>query len=197
MTKKYGYVQICPGDIFRKEILQQTELGKVIAPIVQAGDYVDEQTVCTLMQHYLQQALDQNKPFILDGFPRSSHSLQFLLAFLTEKQITEDICFLQLDAPDEICKQRMLGRYVCNACGQVDNATKMKINDHPTCSSCGEILALRSGDKEIVIDKRLQHFHTVIEPLLQKLQQDGHAVKKIDSAQELSTIERIYDEIIS
>ena len=195
MAKKYGYVQICPGDIFRKEILQQTALGNVIAPIVEAGDYVEEQIVCTLMQQYVQEALDLNKSFILDGFPRSEHSLQFLLAFLIEKQIVHNVCFLQLQAPDIVCKQRMLGRYVCNACGQVDNLAKMEAKDNPICSSCGEILVLRSGDKEPVIDKRLQHFHNVIEPLLQKLELDGYPVKKIDSVQELSAIERIYDEI--
>ncbi|MCX5923940.1 MAG: nucleoside monophosphate kinase [Candidatus Dependentiae bacterium] len=195
MTKKHGYIQICPGDLFRKEILQQTDLGKVIEPIVNAGDYVEEQIVCRLMQQYLQQALNQNKPFILDGFPRSQHSLQFLLAFLTEKQILKNVCFLQMQATDNVCKQRMLGRYVCNACGQVDNAAKMEISENPMCSACGEKLTSRSGDKESVINKRLQHFHTVIEPLLQKLQHDGHTVKIINSVQELSDLERIYDEI--
>ncbi|MFA5999094.1 MAG: nucleoside monophosphate kinase [Candidatus Babeliales bacterium] len=197
MTKKYGYVQICPGDLFRKEILQQSELGKIIEPIVQAGDYVDEQIVCKLMQKHLEQALIKNKPFILDGFPRSKNSLQFLLAFLASKQILKNVCFIQFHASDEVCKQRILGRYVCNACGQVDNAAKMETNDNPTCSSCGQALALRLGDKETVVTKRLQHFHTVIEPLLKDLENNGHTVKIINSVQELSTLERIYNEIAS
>ncbi len=195
MAQKHGYIQICPGDLFRREILLRTELGKAIKPIVEAGDYVDEQIVCTLMKQYVEEALNQNKKFILDGFPRSEHSLEFLLELLREKQIIYHVCFLQLQAPDDMCKQRMLGRYVCNTCGQVDNATRMNPNDVPTCNSCGETLALRSGDKETIIDKRLQHFHKVIEPLLQKLETNGYPVKKIDSMQELSTLKRIYDEI--
>jgi adenylate kinase len=196
MTKKHGYMQICPGDLFRKEILEQTALGKVIAPIVEAGDYVDEQVVCTLMQKHLEQALVRNKSFILDGFPRSKNSLQFLLAFLAAKQILKNVCFVQFHASDEICKQRILGRYVCNACGQVDNIAKMEINDNPTCSSCGEKLALRSGDKDAVVTKRLQHFHTIIEPLLENLKDNGHTLKIINSVQDLSELERVYDEMV-
>lgn len=197
MIKYHGYVQICPGDIFRKEILQQTELGKMIAPTVEAGDYVNEEIVCMLMQRYIEDALNQNKQFILDGFPRSENSLQFLLTFLVEKKMVDKISFLQLQTPDNVCKQRILGRYVCNACGQVDNKVQMKVNNNPKCSSCGETLALRPGDKETVIDKRLQHFHNTVEPLLEKLQHNGYLIKKINSDQELSTLKRIYNEIIS
>jgi adenylate kinase len=196
MTKKYGYVQICPGDIFRKEILLQTELGKLIKPIVEAGDYVDEQIVCALMQQYIQEALDQNKLFILDGFPRSEHSLKFLIDLLSKKQILQDVYFLQMQAPDEICKQRMLSRYVCNGCGQVDNATMMESNKNPMCKSCNEALVMRSGDKENIIDKRLQHFHLIIEPLLEKLKMSGYTVKIINTVQQLSKLEKIYDELV-
>lgn len=197
MTKKYGYIQICPGDIFRKEILLQTQLGKIIQPIVEAGDYVDEKTVCTLMEKYIEKALDQNKLLILDGFPRSEHSLQFLLELLTKKEIINNVCFLQLQASDEICKQRILGRFVCNECGYVDNKAKMNSNQNPTCNACGAKLALRAGDKEAIVDKRLQHFHTVIEPLIQKLEANNYPVKKINSNQDLSNLERIYNEIVS
>jgi len=195
MKAQHDYIQICPGDIFRQEILQQTDLGKAIAAIVEAGDYVDEKIVCTLMQQYIEEALAQDKPFILDGFPRSHTSLHFLLDFLTDKNLLQDIYFLQLQAPDTICKERMLGRYVCNTCGHVDNLQMMLSSTTPTCVSCDAALTLRPGDKESVIDKRLVHFHGIIEPLLTLLEEKNLNVIHIDSTQPLSLLHKAYDEI--
>lgn len=197
MIQKHGYVQICPGDIFRQEILQQTELGKSIESIVAAGDYVDENIVCNLMKKHLEEAINKNKQFILDGFPRSENCLAFLKDFLKNKNLLNTVCFLQLQASDELCKERMLGRYICNNCGRVDNAKMMKHEISAKCATCNTELTFRPGDKESVIDKRLVHFHNVIEPLLKQLEADNQMVKKINTMQNLSLLHKAYDEIIS
>ena len=195
MTEKYGYLQICPGDIFRKEILLQTELGKAIQPIVEAGDYVDEKIVCSLILNYIQKALDQNKLFILDGFPRSENSLNFLLNFLTEKNLLSNVCFLQFNLPDELCKQRVLTRFVCNDCGKVDNATMIDSLEVPKCKRCHNLLNKRPGDTEQVISKRLLYFHEIIEPLFNEIAHSGHTTKIINTNQNICDLEKIYENL--
>ncbi|MCX5921894.1 MAG: nucleoside monophosphate kinase [Candidatus Dependentiae bacterium] len=85
MVEKYGYIQICPGDMYRDEIKQQTELGKRIQAIVDRGDYVDEETTCALVGEKLSKALDNNNFFIIDGFPRNEFAFQFLYNFLQQR----------------------------------------------------------------------------------------------------------------
>lgn len=197
MVKKYNYIQICPGDIFRDEILKQTSLGKVIQPIVEAGNYINEDIVCSLIQQNLELALREQKQFIIDGFPRSHNSLNFLIEFLTKNQILNQTCFLQLQASDEICKQRVLTRFVCTACHHVDNATMINSKNSTFCKSCGNQLTPRLGDSESVIHKRLEYFHKEIEPIINDLQQlPAINIKQLNAAQELSALEGIYDELV-
>jgi adenylate kinase len=78
LIQKYNYIQICPGDLLRAEIVAQTDFGKKIQPIVEKGEYIDEEVTCQLITKHLIIAIQQNKPFIIDGFPRTKTSLEFL-----------------------------------------------------------------------------------------------------------------------
>ena len=110
LVKTHGYVQICPGDIFRAEIEARTDLGKQIQPMVERGDYVDESIVCRLIGDRLSQALSVGKAFIIDGFPRSIVSLEFLQRLLEEKGVAISTLFVQFIAKDELCIDRIATR---------------------------------------------------------------------------------------
>ena len=100
-------MQICPGDLFRAEILSQTELGRQIKPIVEQGKYVDEAITCKLIAQRLESAIQQRRPFIIDGFPRTQFSFDFLIDFLRSNGLVDQVCFVQLTAPDAVCLQRI------------------------------------------------------------------------------------------
>ncbi len=147
------------------------------------------------MQQHLQEVIDQHKFFILDGFPRSERSLYFLIDFLHKNNILQKVYFLQFQASDQLCKQRMLGRYVCNACGRVDNIMMLGACASFKCMFCGEVLAKRSGDIEEVIDKRLHYFHATIEPLLKQIEVAGYITKIIDTTLPLDELEKLYEKL--
>lgn len=195
MVEKYGYFQICAGDLFRNEILQQTDLGKRIESIVAKGEYVDEDTTCELMKKYLLSTLSENKNFILDGFPRSEYSFNYVTKFFEEQNIAQDLCFVKLDVSDEVCLERILGRTVCNTCFKVYNRTFLSSCEQEKCQKCGDILSIRSGDKEEVILKRLKHFSDIVEPIFQKAAQK-YAHYIVNADQSLLSLYGVYDALI-
>lgn len=194
MIQNHGYIQICPGDLFRKEILQQTDFGKQIQPIVESGQYVDEEIVCNLMKQYIEDALYQNKNFILDGFPRSEIALNFLLHLFEKLQINTDVTFIQFCAQDNICIQRILGRMVCDTCQKVYHKDFFEINQF-CCVDCGVNLSVIKADQEKIALERLVHFHEIVEPLLSNVQ-NNYNVITINSNQSVKVLEGLYDELV-
>ncbi len=162
----YGYVQICPGDLYRNEIRLQTELGKKIQPTVEKGEYVDESITWQLITFYLTQAVSENKPFIIDGFPRTSASFSFLKDLLVQLKVADNTCYLELTSPDEVCIERVIQRQVCPGCFYVYNTVYAPSTDGVNCDHCSASLVSRAADTRDSMIKRLEFFHKKIEPLM-------------------------------
>ena len=195
LVKKHGYVQICPGDLFRSEIAAGTVLGKEIQPIVEKGEYVDEDIVCSLVAKHVNNALDQEKGFIIDGFPRSTVSFDFLSSLLEGRGITDSVCFLQFMASDMVCAQRILDRLVCTTCFRVFNSLTEPPQREDACDDCGTSLSRRSADTKEIVQKRLQYFHGNIEPLMKK-SEARYPTTKIDSECSTETLKGHYEKLL-
>ena len=70
IAEKYQIPHVSTGDIFRAAIKNQTELGKKVKSIIDAGGLVSDDITCALVQERLAQP-DCKNGFILDGFPRT------------------------------------------------------------------------------------------------------------------------------
>jgi adenylate kinase len=81
LTEHYGIPAIATGDIFRANIKNQTELGKQVKAIIDAGDYVPDSLTNDLVASRLREA-DAADGFLLDGYPRTLDQLGFLDALL-------------------------------------------------------------------------------------------------------------------
>lgn len=192
MVKKYGYVQICPGDIFRDEISRETELGKKIKPLVDSGEYVDESIVCDLIEKNVRSAIERNKPFIIDGFPRTTESLDFLTSLLRDLELEKSICLLQFVVDDEVCLSRILNRRICKNCFWVCTKPLSSGSDDGLCPNCGCCVSSRKADSEEIARKRLDYFHTHIEPLITH-SKNNFLVKTIDTNRPVVELETEYE----
>ena len=83
LIKKYGFVHISTGDLFRWHTKNDTALGKRVKEIMNSGALVpDEITIAMLKEE-----LDKNpqaKGFLFDGFPRTVPQAQALDTFMKE-----------------------------------------------------------------------------------------------------------------
>lgn len=192
LIKKHGYAQICPGDIFRDEIRRESALGKKIRPLVESGAYVEEPIVCDLIAANMEQVIKENKPFIIDGFPRSEISYQFLYEFLQSKNLSNNVCFLQLIANDQTCIKRIKERLICATCARVYNNKSAQPRQPNKCDDCNTELGTRIGDTEEVAKKRLEYFHKNIEPLIKKAARN-FKVRTIEAECTIDELQKIYD----
>ena len=84
ISEQTGLPQISTGDIFRKNIKEQTELGKLAEQYISKGQLVPDDVTIKIVEDRLNEA-DVQKGIILDGFPRTVKQAEVLDKILTKK----------------------------------------------------------------------------------------------------------------
>ena len=161
-------VHISTGDLFRSNIKNETELGKVVKEILAKGDLVpDEVTVNMVKARLEEDDLKEKAGYILDGFPRTVAQADALETF---GKLDAVINFVLSE--EEILK-RLSGRRVCKSTGRtyhiIYNPPKVEGRDDET----GEELIQRDDDKEEAILNRLQVYQKSTAPLIEYYRQKG------------------------
>jgi adenylate kinase len=108
LTSRYGIADIATGDIFRANVRNKTDLGKQVAAILDAGDFVPDSLTNDLVASRLREP-DAAEGFLLDGYPRTLEQLRFLDAFLASEGAALDAVIQLVVDPDEVVS-RLLKR---------------------------------------------------------------------------------------
>jgi adenylate kinase len=125
LKEQYNLTHLSTGDIFRFNIKNDTELGKLAKSYMDKGDLVPDEVTIKM----LQSEVDKNPQaagFLYDGFPRTIPQAQALDAFLTSKGQSV-IATVALEADDEILVQRLLERGKTS--GRPDDQDEEKIRN--------------------------------------------------------------------
>lgn len=154
--KSLGYEHISTGDMLRSEIATGSELGKEINDIISNGGLVSDEIVIKLIDKKLSNI--NNKPFILDGFPRTINQTKELDNIFNKYNI-EDFVVIYLDLDLDTAIKRSLGRLTCE-CGRSYNIyfDNMKPKAPGICDSCGNTLTKRSDDNETAFKLRFDNY---------------------------------------
>lgn len=99
---------ISTGEILREAIANQTDLGKQAQHYVDQGELVPDSLILDLIRERLQHS-DTLDGWILDGFPRNVSQAEFLNTLLLELNQSCNFA-LNLEVPDEVLIERLLGR---------------------------------------------------------------------------------------
>lgn len=118
LIEKYDLVHLSTGDVFRDNIKNQTELGKLAKSYMDAGRLVpDEVTIDMLRSEVTKYSAP--KGFIFDGFPRTNAQAKALDVFLASLN-TEINLMLALEVTEDELKMRLLNR--AEVSGRPDDA---------------------------------------------------------------------------
>ena len=169
--EKLGYVHISTGDMLREEISRNTELGRLIDSIISKGNFVSDEIVFELITNKLNSI---DKPFILDGFPRTISQAIFLDNLLKEINCNDyEVIYLDLSS-DEAMK-RALGRLTCNKCGASYNKYYEALQpiQEGVCDKCGSRLETRGDDNEEAFKIRFDNYITKTEPIKEFYESKG------------------------
>lgn len=108
ISEEYDIPHLSTGNIFRSAIKNETELGREVKAILDAGDLVPDEKVVALVQEELQDD-KYDDGYILDGFPRTVAQAKAFDEIL-EKNNEILTAFLQLQVPEQELVERILSR---------------------------------------------------------------------------------------
>ncbi|MFH0922881.1 MAG: adenylate kinase [Candidatus Micrarchaeota archaeon] len=160
LSKKHGIPHISTGEILRKAISEQTELGKKIAPVINSGKLIPDDLMVDVIRSRLS-ADDCQEGFLLDGFPRTVTQAEALDGLLAEINLELD-AVVNLIVPDDEVIRRLSKRQTCIQCGTIYAADYTK----DVCDKCGGRLGIRQDDKPEVVGERLKVYEKQTSPLV-------------------------------
>ncbi len=159
LSKRLGVDTISTGVMLRTAIKEQTEIGKNVEKIINAGNLVPDDVMVELIKERLAKP-DCAKGFILDGFPRTTAQA----VALTESGVKIDKV-LSLEVDDDKIVERLSSRRECRKCGAPYNVISNKPEIEGKCDKCGGDLIQRADDNPETIQNRLNVYHEQTEPI--------------------------------
>lgn len=182
IAEQYKIPHISTGDIFRKNIKEQTPIGIVAKSYIDKGNLVPDDVTIEIVKSRLNEE-DCKKGFILDGFPRDVYQAEALL------NIAEIHVVLDIDVNLDKLMARLTGRRVCSSCGESYHVSTLEGRN--TCAKCGENLYQRDDDNEETVAGRLSVYRKQTEPLIDFYNRKG-VLKQVNGDQDK---EAVFEEI--
>ena len=107
-----------------------------------------------------------DRPFILDGFPRTHGQAEALDTLLVQK--TKQLSYvIELQIDDKILVERVVGRFTCAACGEGYHDSFKPTKVDVVCDRCGATeFKRRSDDNEQAMRTRLEAYHAQTAPFI-------------------------------
>ncbi|HZH85967.1 MAG TPA: adenylate kinase [Brumimicrobium sp.] len=118
IIKEFGLIHLSTGDIFRANIGNATELGKLAKSYIDKGQLVPDEVTIDMLESEVNKHKSP-KGFIFDGFPRTKIQAEALDKFLEGKN-TKVAGMIALEVPEDELKERLRKRAIDS--GRTDDA---------------------------------------------------------------------------
>ena len=196
LSEKLNIPQVSTGDIFRKNIAEQTELGKLADSYISKGNLVPDDVTIKIVEDRLKQD-DVKEGIILDGFPRTVKQAEVLDEILAEKGKKVDKV-INLTTPEEEIIERIVNRRVCSnqECKAIYNIVLNPPKVEGICDKCGSELITRKDDNEETVRARLKNYFEQTAPLVDYYEKEGKLVTEVVSKSINKLGEDVANEIV-
>ena len=177
LAREFGIPHISTGDIFRAEISEGSELGKLAQGYIDQGNLVPDEVVIEIVRQRLKKE-DSRRGFVLDGFPRTAPQAKRFEEMLREMN-TRLHWVIYLETPEEVIIQRLGGRRVCRKCRANFHTVNIPSRKEGICDLCGGELYQREDDQPSAISKRLLEYRRKTSGLIRYYSRKG-LLQKVD-----------------
>ncbi len=165
LSAKYNLLHISTGDIFRENIKNSTDIGKIAKSYIDKGQLVPNDVTVEIVKQRLEQEDCKNQGYLLDGFPRNIEQ-----AIELDKFSKIDVV-LNVDVDFNKLINRITGRRVCPKCGASYHVTTL--NGETKCKECKTELIMRDDDNEETVIKRIEVYNKQTAPLIEYYEKQG------------------------
>ena len=191
LAQQTGLIHVSSGDLFRENIKNQTELGRLAKTYIDKGELVPDDVTVAMIKDRLARP-DCKAGAILDGFPRTPVQADALRKLLADFKGDVDLVPFITASPDVLI-ERICCRWTCKAMGHVYHE---KFNPPKVAGKCdvdGSELYQREDDNSETITNRIKVYFEQTAPLIEYYRRQNKLVE-IDGTQ---SIEKVSDSLLS
>ena len=185
LSERTGLAHISSGDLFRENLKNQTELGKLAQTYMSRGELVPDDVTIAMIRDRLNRP-DCKSGAILDGFPRTPAQAGALEAMLEEfKGHVDAVPFISGD--EEVLVDRLARRWTCRDKGHIFNEKSNPPKIRGRCDFDGSELYQREDDKAETVKRRINVYMEQTSPLIEYYRQHGKLIE-IDGMQPIDVV---------
>lgn len=190
IVEKYGILHISTGDIFRKNIKEETPLGVKAKAFIDKGQLVPDELTIELVEDRLKQD-DCKNGFMLDGFPRTVAQAEALTKALDASGVSLDHV-ININVSSDKLIDRLTGRRVCLNCGGSFHTEFNPPKKDGVCDYCSKEIIQRADDNVETVSSRLEVYEAQTKPLIEYYEKKG-LIRDIKGEQD---IEAVFTDIV-
>ena len=180
IVKKFPIPHISTGDMFRKAIKDETDLGKEAKSYMDRGELVPDEVTVGIVKERISED-DAKKGFLLDGFPRTIDQAESLNQIMSELD-------REIDAVINIeLMNRLTGRRICEKCGTTYHLVFNPPKVDGICDIDGGKLYQREDDNPETVSNRLSVNVKQSKPILEYYNNKG-VLKNIDGSKDIDEV---------
>lgn len=184
--------QISTGDLFRYNMKNQTELGKLAQSYMDRGDLVPDEVTIRMVEERLKRE-DCVRGAIFDGFPRNLVQAS-ALDVMTEPDGGIALAPLIYLEDDEAIR-RITGRRVCRSCGAVYHVDFNPPRVAGVCDLDGGELYQRADDHPDTVRNRLYVYYKQTSPLIGYYYAKG-LLTQIDGSKSIEEVSSVLSALV-
>lgn len=191
LSEKFGLPHVSSGDIFRMNLKNETELGKMAAEYMNRGELVPDDVTIAMIRDRLA-AKDCLPGAVLDGFPRTPNQAEALENMLADFDGKVDVVpYIKVEQP--VLIERLTGRLTCRENGHIFHKLFKPPQAAGICDHDGSELYQREDDKEETVTNRIKVYMKQTAPLIAHYD-SAKVLKPIDGDQ---AVEKVTAELLT
>lgn len=185
LSERTGLAHISSGDLFRENLKNQTELGKLAQTYMTKGELVPDDVTIAMVRDRLSRP-DCKAGAILDGFPRTPAQAEALEAMLNEFDGHVDAVPF-VTAEEDVLVERLGGRWTCRESGHIFNEKSNPPKTDKLCDFDGSELYQRDDDRAETVKRRIEVYLDQTSPLISYYRDHGKLIE-IDGTRSIDEV---------
>ncbi|MBN1151632.1 MAG: adenylate kinase [Dehalococcoidia bacterium] len=185
LTAELGIVHVASGDLFRRALQEETELGLLAKSYMEKGELVPDEVTINMVLERIRKP-DCDGGVLFDGFPRTLSQAKALDARLAEEGRALDRT-VYIEVPEDELVKRLSGRWICRECQTPYHEITSPPKTAGRCDACGGELYQRADDKAETVRERLKVFFTQTMPIVDYYDRQGKLVR-VDGNQRIDEV---------
>jgi len=175
LTAELGMVHVASGDLFRRALQEQTELGLLAKSYMEKGGLVPDEVTINMVLERIRKP-DCAGGVLFDGFPRTLSQARALDDKLSAEGRAIDRA-VYIEVPEEELVKRLSGRWICRNCQTPYHEVSSPPRVAGKCDACGGELYQRADDREETVRERLKVFLSQTLPIVDYYEKQGKVIR--------------------